>query len=237
MQVEPGMLGQPVFYFGMLVRRIVVHDQMQCQAFIGPPVNCLQELEELVVAVPGLALPNHRSGLNVECHKQGCGVVALIIVRHRPAFPRLHRQAGLAAVQRLDLAFLVDGKHDGLLQRVQVEAHDIAQLFGEQRVVRNLEALHLMGFQFVFPPDAMHRHPGYANLLRHRTATPVRRGNRFAGQCQGQDFLDFVSRQRWYPRRAGLAFLEPFNAAFKVAVPPLVQGRVAYAQRRHNVRR
>lgn len=110
-----------LLYFGMLVRRIVVHDQMQCQGLVGAPVNGLQELEELVVAVPGLALPNHRSGLNVECRKQGCGAVALIIVRHRPAFPRLHRQAGLAAVQRLDLAFLVDGKHDGLLRRVQVE--------------------------------------------------------------------------------------------------------------------
>ncbi len=59
MQVEPGMPGQPALYFGMLVRRIVVHDQMQCQGFVSPPVNCLQELEELVVAVPGLALPNH----------------------------------------------------------------------------------------------------------------------------------------------------------------------------------
>jgi hypothetical protein len=47
--VEPGMPGQPVLYFGMLVRRIVVHDQMQCQGLVGSPVNYLQELEELVV--------------------------------------------------------------------------------------------------------------------------------------------------------------------------------------------
>ena len=233
-QVEPWMPGQPVLYFGMLVRRIVVHDQMQCQGFVGPPVNRLQELGELVVAVPGLALANHRSGLHVECRKQGGSAVALIIMGHRPAFPRLHRQAGLAPVQCLDLAFLVDGKHDGLLRRVQVQAHHVAQLVGKQRVVRHLEAPHLMGFQFVLPPDAMHRHPGNADLLRHRPATPLRGGNRFAGQCQGQDFLDFVSRQRRYPRRAGLAFLEPFHAAFKVAVPPLVQSRVADAQRCHN---
>ena len=48
-QVEPWVPGQPVLYFGMLVRRIVVHDQMHCQGPVGSSVNCLQELEELVV--------------------------------------------------------------------------------------------------------------------------------------------------------------------------------------------
>jgi hypothetical protein len=36
------------------------------------------------------------------------------------------------------------------------------------------------------------------------------------------------------PRRTGIAFLKPSNTAFKIAIPPLVQGRVAYVQRCHN---
>lgn len=98
------------------------------------------------MAVPGLALTNHRSRLHVECRKQGRGAVALVIMGHRPAFPGLHRQAGLAPVQCLDLAFFVDGKYDGLLRWIQVEAHDIAfmpcgcNFSANSGAVRHLEA-------------------------------------------------------------------------------------------------
>ncbi len=40
-QVEPWMPSQPVLYLGMLVGRIVVDDQMQCQGLVDPPVKCL----------------------------------------------------------------------------------------------------------------------------------------------------------------------------------------------------
>jgi len=41
------------------------------------------------------------------------------------------RQAGLGTVERLDLALLVDGQHDGVGRRIDVEADDVAQ-FGDE---------------------------------------------------------------------------------------------------------
>ena len=41
------------------------------------------------------------------------------------------RQAGLGAVERLDLALLVDRQHDGVGRRIDVEADDVAQLGDE----------------------------------------------------------------------------------------------------------
>jgi hypothetical protein len=41
-------------------------------------------------------------------------------VSHRAASPLLHRQAGLSAIQSLNLALFVHAKHDRLLRGIQV---------------------------------------------------------------------------------------------------------------------
>ena len=49
---------------------------------------------------------------DVEGGEQRGGAVTLVVVRHRPGAARLHRQPRLGAVERLDLAFLVDREND-----------------------------------------------------------------------------------------------------------------------------
>jgi hypothetical protein len=61
--------------------------------------------------------------------------VALVIMGHRGAAPLLHRQARLGAVERLDLAFLVDAKDHGMGRRIDIKANDILELVGESGVV------------------------------------------------------------------------------------------------------
>ena len=70
--------------------------------------------------------------------------VALVIVCHRGTAPRLHRQPGLGAIERLDLAFLVDAEDHRMGRRIDVEANDILELVGEFGIVRNLERAHPM---------------------------------------------------------------------------------------------
>ena len=65
-----------------------------------------------------------------------------VVVGHGAAAALLHRQAGLGAVERLDLALLVDREHDGMRRRIDVEPDDVAQLGGELRVVGQLELAH-----------------------------------------------------------------------------------------------
>lgn len=56
-----------------------------------------------------------------------------------PRVARLHRQRGLRAGERLDLALLVDRKHDGRGGRIDVEPDDVTQFGSEGRVGRELE--------------------------------------------------------------------------------------------------
>jgi hypothetical protein len=49
-------------------------------------------------------------------------------VGHRPGAALLHRQAGLGAVERLDLALFIDREDDGMGGRIDIETDDVAQL-------------------------------------------------------------------------------------------------------------
>ena len=54
------------------------------------------------------AAADHLAFEDVQRGEQRRRAVALVIVRHRAALAGLQRQAGLGAVERLDLALLVD---------------------------------------------------------------------------------------------------------------------------------
>ena len=94
---------------------------------------------------------------HVQGGEQGRGAVPLVVVRHRAGPALLQRQARLGAVERLDLALLVDRQHDGVGRRIDVEPDDVAQLGGELRVVGELELPHPVRLQAVGAPDALHR--------------------------------------------------------------------------------
>src|SRR6478736_2499250 len=81
------------------------------------------------------------------------GAIALVIVCHGGAAPLLHRQSGLGAVERLDLALLVDAEDHGMGRRIDVEANDILELLGEFGVVGELECAHPMRLKPVPLPD------------------------------------------------------------------------------------
>ncbi len=59
---------------------------------------------------------------------------------HRGAFARLQRQSGLSAVERLDLAFLVDGQHDGVAGRLHIKADHILDLLCKGGIVGFFES-------------------------------------------------------------------------------------------------
>ena len=61
--------------------------------------------------------------------------------------PRTHGQKRLCAVERLDLALLVDTQYDRSLGRIEVKPDDITHLFDKQRIGRELECVGAMGLQ------------------------------------------------------------------------------------------
>src|SRR5450759_3224063 len=87
-----------------------------------------------------------------------CGrAVTFVVVGHRPGAALLHRQTGLGAVERLDLAFFIDREDDGMGGRVDIETDDVAQLVDEARVGRELELFHPVRLQAMRAPDGQMR--------------------------------------------------------------------------------
>src|SRR6476620_3935066 len=70
---------------------------------------------------------------------RGRGAMALVVVRHGAEPALLQRQARLGAIESLDLALLVERKHDGVGRRIDIEPDHVAQFVDEVRIVRELE--------------------------------------------------------------------------------------------------
>ena len=67
--------------------------------------------------------------------------MANIIMSHSFDTDETHREHGLSAMEGLKLALLIGRKHDGLIGRVELNAHHTAHLFDEERIGGESEAL------------------------------------------------------------------------------------------------
>ena len=101
--------------------------------------------------------------------------MTLVVVGHRPGAALLHRQAGLSAVERLDLALVIDREDDGMGGRIDIKADDVAQLAHKLRVGGELELFHPVRLKAVRTPDALDGTRADIDDLRHHGGDPVGR--------------------------------------------------------------
>ena len=88
----------------------------------------VEEADELLMAMALHVAADHRAVEHVHGREQRRRAVALVVVGHGSGAALLHRQAGLGAVERLDLALFVDRQDDGVRRRIDIEPDDVAQL-------------------------------------------------------------------------------------------------------------
>ena len=119
-------------------------------------------------------LADDLSDLHVERGEQRQRAVPLVVMRAALRLAGSHGQERLGAVQRLDLALLVDAQHHGAIGRIEIESDDVAHLLHEQRVGRELEALDPVRLQPEGPPDAMDGRGRVADRRGHGAQAPVR---------------------------------------------------------------
>jgi hypothetical protein len=122
---------QPGQYLGMLMGGVVVEHGVDQLTGGNRTLDGIEETDEFAVAVALHAAPDHRAVEHAERGEQGGGAVPFVIVRHGLAAPGLDRQSGLGAVERLDLALLVEREHHRMGRRIDTEPDDIDQLGGK----------------------------------------------------------------------------------------------------------
>src|SRR5258708_5454273 len=121
-----------------------------------------------------IAFANDTSGGDVERREQGRHAMARIVVTAPLDLTRAHRQHRLAAVERLDMALLVDAQDQRMLRRRHVEPDNVAHLLNEQWIGRKLEAFRAVRLQAEGSPDAMDGRGRVIDVFGHPPQAPVR---------------------------------------------------------------
>jgi hypothetical protein len=111
---------KPGHDLGMLMGGVVVEHHMDRIAGRHLALDGIEKADEFLVPVALHAAADDLALEHVEGGEQGGGAMALVIVGHRGAAPPLHLQPGLSAVERLDLALLVEAQNHGMGQRIDI---------------------------------------------------------------------------------------------------------------------
>ena len=195
-------VGEPALDAGMLVGAVVVDDEVDIEVRGHVGVDVSEEAQELLVAVARPALGEDLAGGDVQGGKEGGGAVADVAVRHAFDVAEPEGQEGLGALQGLGLALLVDAQHQGMVGRVEIEAHDVADLLDEEGIGGELAMLLPVGLEVEGGPDALHRGFGHPDGLGHGTAGPVRTAAGRSGlECPLQQRHEGVVREGARPAR------------------------------------
>lgn len=214
------MSTKPPLNFGMLVRCIVVNDQMQIQLFRRGPVDRTKELNPFIVTVPMHHLRDHVPLSDIQSSEQCRRPISSIIVCHRPQSARTHWQSGLRTIECLDLALLIATQDDHVFRRVEVKADNVTQFFLKSRVVGYFKGLGFMGFEVVQSPDSADRRSADSGRLLHRPRRPVRLPGRFLLSGQTKYFRGHILANRRFASGPRRVFLQASDTKLKEAISP-----------------
>jgi hypothetical protein len=153
-----------------------------------------------------------------------------------PARPFFSGSPGWVAIERLDLAFLVDRQHQRLVRRVEVKPDNVLNLLAKLRVVGELETARQMRLEPMRRPDALHARMAEADRLGHLAQRPVRALRRLFVERHGDDALDRRRLKRRLAPRPGRVSFEPGGAARDVTISPPADRSLGLAGRANNRR-
>lgn len=173
-QMEARMRLEPALYGRCLVGGIVVDDQVEVETGRGPMIDQLEKAQELSMPVAWHAGPDHLAVQHVESSEQGRGAIALVVVGHGARAALFHWQAGLGAVEGLDLALLIDTEHERLVGGIEVEPDHVLHFGGKVFVAGDFESVDEMRLEPV-------RMPLWRDNLGGKRATI-----RMASRCRGK---------------------------------------------------
>ena len=172
------------------MRGVVVHDEVDVDIGRDMRFHRVEEAAELGGPVPGETFADDPPGGDVERGEQRGRAMPGIVVRATLDLPRVHRQQGLGAVERLDLAFLVDAQDHRAVRWGHVQPDHIAHFRNEVGIGRQLEGLNPVWLQAEGPPDPLHRGRGQAARLGHAARAPMRAVGRQALEGSADHRLD-----------------------------------------------
>jgi Integrase core domain len=200
-------------------------------------VDGVQKADELLMTVALHVLADDGAVEDIEGGEECRGAMALVVMGHGDQPPLLHRQAGLGAVERLNLAFLVGWQHNGMGRRIDIKGDDITQFLNELRIVGELELAHLVRLQAMRLPDAAHRASADAGGPCHGERRPMRGLARRISQRQPHDAFRYFRSKRLDVRGPRLVEQEALDALAHETLLPAPDCGLGDARFPHDRRR
>jgi hypothetical protein len=176
--------GQPSEDARVGVGFVIVENEMDGLSGGDLPLDGIEEADELLMAVALHAAADDLAFEHIESGEERGRAMAFVIVGQGSGAALLQGQARLGPVERLDLALLVDGEHEGVRRRIDIEADHVLELGGKLGIGGELELADPVRLQPVRTPDALHRADADRARLRHPGGGPVCRlaGRRAKGE-------------------------------------------------------
>ena len=232
MHVESRVLLQPTHHLLVLVRAIVVGNQVEVDIFGSLAVDLLEETQPLHVRVLLFGAVDQLALQVAQSCEQRDGAMPDVVVCPRPDMAVAQRQARLRALQGLALRLLVAAQHQRPRGWIQIETHHIPELLFELLVPGDLERAQKMRLEPLALPDARHAVGRDADLPSQRAGAPALPAWRRLARLLDHP-PDRGQRNRRL-RPAARLVLEAVEPCSVKALRPLAHARGAHAQaRRH----
>lgn len=165
MQLPAWMACKPCFDCRGAMGGVVVEYGVDLQLPGHLPLNSAQEAQKLLLCKLAICFADDLTGCHIERGKQRSGAMTEILAGRLLGGTAALGQDGLCSLQRLTLAFFIQTKHDCILRRAHVLAHQIAHLVHKLRVGGELKVLMAVRLQpegFPDPSDAVVRESQFA---------------------------------------------------------------------------
>jgi hypothetical protein len=111
----------------------------------------------------------------LQSREERCSSEPFVTVRHRGGSTPLNRQAGLCAIEGLNLTLLVGAQDHGVIRWIDVEPDDVLKLLDKERIVTELKCRqYAMRLEGVCAPNAADCRRAHVRGLCHAALAPVR---------------------------------------------------------------
>ena len=157
---------------------------------------------------------DHPAVEHVERGEQRRRAVPFVVVRPGSGAALFEWQAGVGAVERMNLALFVDGQNDGVRWRIDIAPNDVAPFVDEAWVVRELKHVNPVRLETMGAPDSLGETDAETRCLRHQGTGPM---GRLAGRIasrQGDNALGGFAPERLDTRGPRLVAQQTFEAFF-----------------------
>src|SRR5450631_3110313 len=226
---------QPLAHLRMLVGCVVIDDGVDRLLDRHLRLDGIEEADEFLVPVALHVAADDGTVEDVESGEQRGRTVTFVVMGHRSSAALLHRKTGLGAVERLDLALLIDREDDGMGGWINIEADNVAQLVNKLRVGGELELFHAVRLKAVRAPDALDGTRADIDDLRHHGGGPVGRLCWRLGLGERHDTFGDVRSQRTDARGACLIVQEAVVTRLHEAFLPAPYTGLRFAGPAHDL--